>query len=71
MEECNQSLEEIIEEFNLQIDEYAKVKLTPGTPEHTFQQAMIANTKRYRQNTLKDKHDSNLSVLQHLERGSS
>lgn len=44
----DQSLEEIIEEFNSHIDEWSKTVLTPGTPLYDFQQAMIENVKRYR-----------------------
>lgn len=50
----DQSLEDIIEEFNSHIDEWSKEKLTPGTPVYDFQQAMIKNVKRYRESKERD-----------------
>jgi hypothetical protein len=66
-----QELEDLIDEHCREIDEFAKVELTPGTPIHTFQQSMIANVKRYRAAKLKDEHDSDIPFLQPVERGAS
>jgi hypothetical protein len=39
-----------IEDMCLLVDEFAKSDVTPGTPLYNFQQGMIANVKRYRDN---------------------
>jgi hypothetical protein len=41
-------IEKEIEATCLLVDDFAKQKLTPGTPLYELQQGMIANVKRYR-----------------------
>ena len=38
-----------IEELCLLVDEFANCDLTPNTPLYNFQQSMIANVKRFRE----------------------
>ncbi len=79
-----QELKELIDDFCDYIDMFSKVELTPCTPMHTFQQSMIANVKRWREaqrlyeidreketEKAKEQHDSNIPVLQHVERKTS
>lgn len=50
MNSCEiQVLDMLVEEFNKSIDEFAKFKITPDTPLHTFQQSIIGHVQRYRE----------------------